>query len=76
MADGQQVAATEAQIAVHWKEESYRYPPPKFIGQANLSDLEVMKRFSEKNFPEHFSTLANPGVVTLIREQVQGKKAA
>ena len=27
-------AATEAQIAVHWKEEA-TYPSPKFIGQAN-----------------------------------------
>ena len=25
---------SEAQIAVHWKEEEYLYPPAKFIGQA------------------------------------------
>ena len=29
---------TEAQIAVHWKEEDYYHPSPKFIGQANASD--------------------------------------
>src|SRR5256885_12972810 len=28
----------EAQIAVHWKEEEYFQPSPKFIGQANLKD--------------------------------------
>jgi hypothetical protein len=43
-------AATEAQIAVHWKEESYLYPSSKFIGQANLTDPAVMARFSEKTF--------------------------
>ena len=30
--------ATEAQIAVHWREEEYYYPSAKFIGQANLTD--------------------------------------
>ena len=45
---------TEAQIAVHWKEEQYYYPGPAFIGQANLSDPAVNERFSEKNFPECF----------------------
>ena len=29
---------TEAQIAVHWKEEDYYHPSPKFIGQANASN--------------------------------------
>ena len=48
------VAVSEAQIAVHWKEEEYFYPPSKFIGQANLTDPGVMGRFSEKNFPECF----------------------
>ena len=53
------VAATEAQIAVHWKEEDYRYPSPKFIGQANLTDPAVMERFSEKNFPECYREYAD-----------------
>src|SRR5499425_561885 len=43
---------TEAQIAVHWKEEQYYYPGARFIGQANLTDPSIMERFSEKNFPE------------------------
>jgi len=29
---------TEAQIAVHWKEEEYYYLSQKFIEQANASD--------------------------------------
>ncbi len=43
---------TEAQIAVHWREEQYYYPGPKFIGQANLTDPSVNERWSEENFPE------------------------
>ena len=49
---GQETDLTEAQIAVHWREEQYYYPSAKFIGQANLSDPAVMDRFSEANFPE------------------------
>src|SRR6266851_7680780 len=49
---------TEAQIAVHWKEEEYLRPPAKFIGQANLYDLELVEQFSEKNFPECFQLYA------------------
>ena len=37
----------EAQIAVHWKEEEYFHPSPKFIGQANLNDPALVERFSE-----------------------------
>jgi acetyl-CoA synthetase len=45
---------SEAQIAVHWREEEYFYPPAKFIGQANASDPAIFERFSEENFPEWF----------------------
>jgi acetyl-CoA synthetase len=45
---------TEAEIAVHWKEEQTFSPPPQFIGQANLTDPSVNERFSLKNFPECF----------------------
>src|SRR6202047_1766003 len=48
----------EAQIAVHWKEEEYFYPSPKFIGQASLNDPAMVERFSEKNFPECFREYA------------------
>ena len=50
---------TKAQIAVHWKEEDYLLPAPKFIGQANLADPAVGQRFSEKNFPDCFREYAD-----------------
>ncbi|MFZ0319253.1 MAG: acetate--CoA ligase [Candidatus Sulfotelmatobacter sp.] len=53
------VETTEAQIAVHWREEEYFYPSAKFVGQANLSDPSVNERFSEKNFPECFREYAD-----------------
>src|SRR5258708_3951745 len=37
---------SEAQIAVHWKEEEYYYPTAKFVGQANLTDPSINERFS------------------------------
>ncbi len=45
---------TEAQIAVHWKEEDYYYPSSKFVGQANLTDPKIYERFSLDNFPNYF----------------------
>lgn len=63
MAVRQEVArgteTSEAQIAVHWKEEEYVYPPAKFIGQANLADPAIVERFQEKNFPECFREYAD-----------------
>jgi acetyl-CoA synthetase len=49
---------TEAEIAVHWKEEGYFYPNPKFVGQANLTDPTATDRFSEKHFPECYREYA------------------
>src|SRR5581483_5083405 len=49
---------TEAQIAVHWKEEDYLYAIPEFIAQANLKDPSVSKRFSLDNFPQCFDEYA------------------
>src|SRR5499433_1921459 len=51
--------ASEAHIAVHWKEEELYYPPKQFIEQANLKDPQVMERFSEKNFPKCFEEYAD-----------------
>jgi len=48
----------EAQIAVHWKEETLFHPSPKFIGQANLNDPAFVSRFDEKHFPECFRDYA------------------
>jgi acetyl-CoA synthetase len=50
---------SEAQIAVHWKEEEYYYPSAKFIGQANLNDPSVDERFSIDRFPECFKEYAD-----------------
>src|ERR1700691_4681943 len=51
--------SSEATIAVHWREEGYYAPPPKFIGQANASDPAIVGRFSEDNFPECFKEYAD-----------------
>jgi acetyl-CoA synthetase len=51
--------SSEATIAVHWREEGYYMPPPKFIGQANASDPAIRARFSEENFPECFREYAD-----------------
>jgi len=53
------VETTEAQIAVHWKEEDYYYPSSKFIGQANLTDPDIFDRFSLDNFPDCFTEFAD-----------------
>ena len=50
---------SEAEIAVHWKEEEYFQPPASFIGQANASDPAIFDRFAEKNFPECFKEYAD-----------------
>jgi acetyl-CoA synthetase len=54
VSEAESVQATEAQIAVHWREEGYYFPSAKFIGQANCSDPAIYDRFSEENFPECF----------------------
>ena len=51
-------AASEAQIAVHWKEEGYIHPSPAFIGQANMVDPGIYDRFDLDNFPECFKEYA------------------
>src|SRR5713101_6636806 len=51
--------ASEAHIAVHWKEEEYFQPSKKFIEQANLKDAKVAEKFGEKNFPKCFEEYAN-----------------
>src|ERR1700756_2404787 len=51
--------SSEATIAVHWREEGYYSPPPKFIGQANASDPAIRERFREENFPECFKEYAD-----------------
>ena len=45
---------SEAQIAVHWREEEYYPPPEKFVAQANANDPAILQRFSEEHFPDCF----------------------
>jgi acetyl-CoA synthetase len=59
MAIEQEIEVSEAQIAVHWREEEYVQPPPKFIGQANANDPAIRERFREENFPECFREYAD-----------------
>ncbi|MDE1858015.1 MAG: hypothetical protein KGI26_02975, partial [Thaumarchaeota archaeon] len=59
MAADPQADISEAQIAVHWKEEPLIQPPDSFKTQANVRDSSVFERFSEKNFPKCFEEYAN-----------------
>ncbi|HEY2958037.1 MAG TPA: acetate--CoA ligase [Actinomycetota bacterium] len=59
MAAGQEMEISEAQIAVHWREEEYYPAPAKFIGQANASDPAIFERFGEERFPECFKEYAD-----------------
>jgi acetyl-CoA synthetase len=59
MAKDEGAAVSEAQIAVHWREEDYYQPSPRFIGQANASDPSIYQRFSEDHYPECFKEYAD-----------------
>ena len=50
---------SEAQIEVHWREEDYLSPPPKFVEQANANDPAILDRFAEHNFPDCFTEYAD-----------------
>ncbi|MGP3925701.1 acetate--CoA ligase [Streptomyces sp. 8N616] len=53
-----QAPVSEAQIAVHWREEEYVQPPAKFIAQANAGDPAIFERFAEERFPDCFTEYA------------------
>jgi acetyl-CoA synthetase len=57
--DGSESEVSEAQIAVHWREEEYYNPPAKFIAQANANDPAIRERFSEERFPDCFKEYAD-----------------
>ena len=62
MTDGQQAfggEVSESQIAVHWREEEYFYPPATFLAQANAADPAIRDQFSEDKFPECFRAYAD-----------------
>ena len=56
--DREDTEVAESQIAVHWREEDYYYPPASFVEQANASDPAILERFGEENFPECFEEYA------------------
>ena len=59
MSEPDVVATSEAQIAVHWKEEDYIQPPARFVAQANMTDEYVFDRFSLERFPGCFKEYAD-----------------
>ena len=50
---------SEAQIAVHWREEASIVPSPSFIAQANMTDAGIYDRFSLDHIPECFKEYAD-----------------
>ena len=50
---------SEAQIAVHWKEEEYYQPSEQFKAQAIMRDARVFERFSLDKFPDCFKAYAD-----------------
>jgi acetyl-CoA synthetase len=50
---------SEAQIAVHWREEDYYPPPASFVKQANAADPAILERFTEDKFPDCFKEYAD-----------------
>src|SRR3989449_467665 len=50
---------SEAQIAVHWKEEEYRQPSETFKAQATMRDPHILEKFGLDNFPDCFRAYAD-----------------
>ncbi len=50
---------SEAQIAVHWREEEIYPPPASFVAQANAADPAIFARFAEEHFPDCFTEYAD-----------------
>ncbi len=49
---------SEAQIAVHWKEEEHYQPPERFKAQANMRDPRILEKFGLDKFPDCFKEYA------------------
>jgi acetyl-CoA synthetase len=49
-----ETGVSEAQIAVHWREEEYYDPPARIREVANANDPAIRERFAEENFPDCF----------------------
>jgi acetyl-CoA synthetase len=59
MTESSETQVSEAQIAVHWREEEYYPPPAAFVAQANASDPAILDRFAEDKFPDCFTEYAD-----------------
>ena len=59
MTESSETQVSEAQIAVHWREEEYYPPPEKFVQQANANDPAILDRFTEDKFPDCFTEYAD-----------------
>src|SRR5499427_11151779 len=59
MTDNEEPQVSESQIAVHWREEEYYYPPESFVAQANANDPAIFDRFSVDQFPGCFTEYAD-----------------
>ncbi|MDE1887888.1 MAG: acetate--CoA ligase [Gammaproteobacteria bacterium] len=59
MAANVKTEISEAEIAVHWREEPLIKPPAEFISQANLTDPAIFERMSLEHFPECFREYAD-----------------
>ena len=55
----EELQVSEAEIAVHWKEEEYFHPSAQFIAQANMTDPGIYERFGLDHFPECFKEYAD-----------------
>jgi acetyl-CoA synthetase len=49
-----QVTVSEAEIAVHWREEEYYDPPPRIVAEATANNPAIRERFAEEHFPDCF----------------------
>ena len=58
-AEAPESGVSEAQIAVHWREEEIYPPPPEFVQQANAADPAIRDRFTEDKFPDCFKEYAD-----------------
>jgi acetyl-CoA synthetase len=62
MTNNPESEVSEAQIAVHWREEDYYQPPQQFVAQANAADLHLRAILGDK-FPECFADMiSSPGM--------------
>jgi acetyl-CoA synthetase len=59
MTESQETQVSEAQIAVHWREEGYYPPPESFVAQANANDPAILERFTEDKFPDCYIEYAD-----------------